>query len=270
MWLPPDAGPAERLTRAAVVAVAILVLLFLTVPILIVVPLSFSSEPFFSLPLPGLSLRWYADFFGNARWLAAVLNSTVVAVAATVLATALGTLAALGLGHPAFPWRSAAMAVLVAPLIVPVVILAVGTYLLFGRLGLVDTRPGLVLAHTVLALPLVVVTVTAALKNHDRNLVRAAAGLGAPPLAVFFRVTLPLIAPGVVAGALFAFATSFDEVVVALFLTGAAQRTLPVQMFAGIRDQINPTIMSAATCVLVLSVALFAVVTWLTGRSRRS
>lgn len=269
MWLPTYAGPAERLNRIGIIAVAALVLLFLIAPILVVVPLSFSSEPFFTFPVPGLSLRWYTDFFGNERWLASLLNSVIVASSTTVLATVLGTMAALGLNHPAFPFRQTAAAVLISPMIIPVIILAVGGYLFFGRLGLINTRLGLVLAHTVLALPFVVITVTATLKGYDRNLDRAAASLGAPPLDAFRRVTLPLIAPGVASGAIFAFATSFDEVVVALFLTGAEQRTLPVQMFSGIRDQINPTIMSAATLLLVLSVALFLTVSLLAGRARR-
>jgi putative spermidine/putrescine transport system permease protein len=158
------------------------------------------------------------------------------------------------------------MALLISPMIVPIVIVAVGSYLFFGQFGLTNTRTGLVLAHTALATPFVVITVTATLSTYDTNLTRAALSLGAPAASAFFRVTLPNILPGVVSGAIFAFAISFDEVVVALFMTAAEQRTLPVQMFSGIRDQINPTIMAAATLLLALSITLFALLALLTRR----
>jgi putative spermidine/putrescine transport system permease protein len=269
MWLPAYAGPGERALRALVVAFAGLALVFLMAPLLVVVPLSFSSEPFFTFPIPGFSLRWYEDLLANERWMASLGNSLVVAAATTVLATVLGTMAALGLNRPSFPAKKAVTALLISPMIVPIVIVAVGGYLFFGRLGLVNTRLGLVLVHTALAIPFVVITVNATLAGYDRNLDRAAASLGAPALPAFFRVTLPLIAPGVVAGAIFAFATSFDEVVVALFLTAAEQRTLPVQMFSGIRDQISPTIMAAATLLFLFSTALFLVTTSLAARAGR-
>ena len=266
MWLPSYATGRERLARLGVVAVAAATLAFLVAPLFIVVPLSFSNDPFFTFPVPEYSLRWYRDFFANDRWTTGVANSTITAVLTTVLATVLGTLAALGMARPDFPWRRPVMALLISPMIVPVVIVAVGGYLFFGRLELTNTRFGLVVAHTALAAPFVVVTVAATLSTYDTNLTRAALSLGAPPLSAFFRVQLPIILPGIVSGAVFAFATSFDEVVVALFLTGAEQRTLPVQMFSGIRDQINPTIMAAATLLLGLSVLLFAVVAFLTRR----
>ncbi|WP_181702682.1 ABC transporter permease [Chthonobacter albigriseus] len=268
MWLPQYATPGERIGRTFVVLFAVLVALFLVAPLLVVVPLSFADQPFFTFPVPSYSVRWYADFFSSERWIVSVFNSLVVAVLTAVIATVLGTLAALGLSRPDFPGRGFVMAVLISPMIVPIVIVAVGAYLFFGNLGLANTRTGLVLSHTALALPFVIVTVTATLSGYDRNLSRAAASLGAPPLDVFRRVTLPLIAPGVASGAVFAFATSFDEVVVALFLTGAEQRTLPVQMFSGIRDQINPTIMAAATMLIALSVALFVTVGWLARRAK--
>lgn len=267
LWLPSYATGQERIVRLVLLAFVVGVLVFLIAPILVVIPLSFSKEPFFTLPVREWSLRWYADFFGNERWLASIANSLVTAVATTALATGLGTAAALGLARPAFPYRRAVMAVMLSPMIVPIVIVAVGSYLFFGHLGLVNTRAGLVLAHTALALPFVVVTVLATLSGYDTNLTRAGLSLGAPPLAVFRRVTLPSIAPGVASGAIFAFAVSFDEVVVALFLTASERRTLPVQMFSGIRDQIRPTIMAAATLLFALSVLLFVVATRL-GRRR--
>lgn len=268
MWLPSYATPIEKWLRFAVVGFAILVLLFLIAPLFVIVPLSFSDDPFFTFPAPRYSLRWYHDFFGNERWIAGIVNSAITAVLTTVLATMVGTMAALGMTRPSFPHRSAVMALLISPMIVPVVIVAVGSYLFFGPLGLTNTRTGLVLAHTALATPFVVITVTATFSTYDTNLTRAAQSLGASPLSAFFRVTLPAIMPGVVSGAIFAFATSFDEVVVALFMTSAEQRTLPVQMFSGIRDQINPTIMAAATMLLGLSILLFVAVALLTRKGR--
>lgn len=269
MWLPQYAGAGERLSRLLVVAFAFLVAVFLIAPLLVVIPLSFSEQPFFSFPVPAYSTRWYQDFFGSERWIASVMNSLAVGILTTIMATVLGTLAALGLSRPDFPMRAPVMALLISPMIVPVVIVAVGAYLFYGRMGLAGTRSGLVLAHTALALPFVIVTVTATLAGFDRNLSRAAASLGARPHQAFLAVTLPLIAPGVLSGAVFAFAISFDEVVVALFLTNAEQRTLPVQMFSGIRDQINPTIMAAATMLIALSASLFVSIAVLRARTAR-
>lgn len=269
MWLPSYATGSERLLRICVVVFAVLVMLFLIAPLFIIVPLSFSQDPFFTLPVREYSLRWYQDLFGNPRWMDAMFNSGVVAVLTTVFATTLGTLAALGIARPDFPARRVVMALLISPMIVPVVIVAVGSYLFFGQFGLTNTKAGLVFAHTALATPFVVITVTATLSTYDTNLTRAAHSLGASGLSAFFLVTLPNILPGVISGAIFAFATSFDEVVVALFMTAAEQRTLPVQMFSGIRDQINPTIMAAATMLLGLSVTLFAAVAFLSRKALR-
>lgn len=270
LFLPSYASGRERTLRAVLLGFVVAVLLFLVAPLIVVVPLSFSQEAFFTFPITHYSLRWYDDFFGNPRWLSSLSNSVVVAVATTLLATLLGTAASLGLARPGFPWRRAVMSVMLLPMIVPVVIVAVGSYLFFGRLGLVDTRAGLILAHTALALPFVVVTVLATLSGYDTNLTRAGLSLGAPPFSVFLRVTLPAIMPGIVSGAIFAFAVSFDEVVVALFLTSADRRTLPVQMFSGIRDQINPTIMAAATFLFALSILLFLTAGWLSRRGAKA
>jgi len=196
-------------------------------------------------------------------------NSFIVAISTTVLATFLGTLAALGLTRAKFPLKGLVMAMLISPMIVPVVITAVGVYFFFARLGLTNTLSGLVLAHTVLAVPFVVITVTSSLQGFDITLTRAAASLGANPVTVFFKVTLPLILPGLISGALFAFATSFDEVVVALFLAGPAQRTLPRQMFSGIRENIGPTITAVATLLIIISVLLMVAMELLRRRSER-
>jgi putative spermidine/putrescine transport system permease protein len=245
------------------------VLLFLIAPILAVMPLSFNSVPFFTYPMPGLSLRWYRDFFLTDRWQGALHNSLIVASSTTVLAMILGTLAALGLSRANFPLRTAVMSLLISPIIVPVVITAVGMYFFFAEVGLLNTYTGLILAHTVLAAPFVVITVTATLIGFDHSLSRAGASLGASPTMVFFKVILPLILPGMISGALFAFGTSFDEVVVVLFVASPEQRTLPKVMFAGIREMISPTITAAATVLILVSIAMLTSVELLRRRSER-
>ncbi|ANW03025.1 ABC transporter permease [Bradyrhizobium icense] len=245
------------------------VLLYLVAPILVIIPLSFNSVPFFSYPMPGLSLRWYEEFLLTDRWQGALHNSIFVAVSVTLLSTVLGTLAALGLSRPNFPWRAAVMSLLISPIIIPVVITAVALYFFYADLGLVNTYTGLILAHTTLATPFVVITVTTTLIGFDHTLTRAAAGLGAPSVTVFFKVTLPLILPGMISGALFAFLTSFDEVVIALFVAGPEQRTLPKAMFSGIREEISPTITAAATVLILLSITMLTTVELLRRRSER-
>jgi putative spermidine/putrescine transport system permease protein len=267
----PEPNPtlAQRVARIALATLAALVLAFLVAPIAIIVPLSFSSGSFLYYPLPGFSLRWYEDFFGSSFWLPAVWNSLLVGTSATLLATLLGTLAALGLWRARFPGQGVVLALLIAPMVVPVVIIAVGVYFAFAPLGLNDGYAGLILAHATLGAPFVVITVLAALSGFDRSLLRAASNLGAPPITAFARVMLPLILPGVLSGAVFAFAASFDEVVVALLIAGPGQRTLPRQMFAGINDNISLTIAAAATMLIAVSIAFMALVAWLHARSRR-
>ncbi|HTP99404.1 MAG TPA: ABC transporter permease [Casimicrobiaceae bacterium] len=259
----------QRIAHVALAATTAVVLAFLVAPILVVVPLSFSSGSFFYYPLPGLSLRWYEDFFNSSFWLPSVRNSLIVGTCATLLATLLGTLAALGLWRTRFPGQGLLLALLISPMVVPVVIVAVGVYFAFAPLGLNDGYAGLILAHTALAAPFVVVTVLATLAGFDRTLVRAAASLGAHPLTTMRRVILPLILPGVLSGAVFAFAVSFDEVVVALLIAGPGQRTLPRQMFAGINDNISLTITAAATMLIAISLAFMAFVGWLQRRDER-
>ena len=259
----------QRLAGAGLAVLTALVLIFLIAPILVIVPLSFSSGSFFYYPLPGFSFRWYQDFFASSFWLPSVWNSLIVGTAATLLATLLGTLAALGIWRTRFPGQGLLLAVLISPMVVPVIIVAVGVYFAFAPLGLTDGYAGLILAHTTLAVPFVVVTVLATLAGFDRTLLRAAASLGAPPVTTFRRVTLPLILPGVLSGAVFAFAASFDEVVVALLIAGPGQRTLPRQMFAGINDNISLTITASATMLIAISLVLMALVGWLQRRSAR-
>ena len=259
----------QRLAHLGLAVMTAIILSFLVAPIVIIVPLSFSSGSFFYYPLPGFSLRWYEDFFASSFWLPSVWNSLLVGTSATILATLLGTLAALGLWRTRFPGQGLLLAVLISPMVVPVIIIAVGVYFAFAPAGLTDGYTGLILAHTTLGAPFVVVTVLATLSGFDRTLLRAAASLGARPLTTFRRVMLPLILPGVLSGAVFAFAASFDEVVVALLIAGPGQRTLPRQMFAGINDNISLTITAAATMLIAISLAFMVFVSWLQRRSER-
>ena len=259
----------ERATRVGLNALTAAVLVFLVAPILTIMPLSFSSGSFLYYPLPGLSLRWYEDFFTSPFWLTSLKNSLIIGVSATALATGLGTLAALGIWRARFPAQALVLAILISPMVVPVVIVAVGDYFAFAPLGLTDGYLGLVLAHATLGVPFVVITVLATLSGFDRTLIRAAESLGASRLKTFRRVTLPLILPGVASGAVFAFAASFDEVVVVLLMAGPGQRTLPRQMFAGINDKISLTIAAAATMLIAISLLLMIVVGWLQRRSAR-
>nr|WP_230492840.1 ABC transporter permease [Martelella alba] len=245
------------------------ILLFLVIPILIIVPLSFNSGSFLSYPLNGFSLRWYQTFFHSQEWLDALGNSLIVAPLATLLATVLGVLASMGLARSEFRGKNLVMAIIISPMVAPVVIVAVGMFFFFARVSLLNSYVGLVLAHALLGVPFVVITVTAVLKSYDTRLSRAAASLGAPPLLVFRKITLPLIAPGVFSGALFAFAASFDEVVVTLFLASPRQRTLPIQMFAGIRENLDPTIAAAATLMIGASLVLLVVMELLRRRGER-
>ena len=260
---------SERFWTAALWTTSILVFVFLLAPILAIVPLSFSSGQFLTYPIPGFSLRWYADFFTSDKWLHSLWNSMIVGVCATLLATALGTVASLGLVRANFRGKGLIMGLLLSPMIVPLVITAVGFYFFFAPLGLTASYTGLIVAHTALAAPFVVVTVTATLQGFDMNLARASASLGANPTTTFFKVILPLIAPGVASGALFAFATSFDEVVVVLFVAGPEQRTLPREMFSGIRENISPTITAVATILIVFSICLLVALELLRRRNAR-
>ncbi len=266
---PRHTEPRYRLWWYAMRVFVALVCVFLVAPILAIVPISFSSGSFLSYPLPGFSLKWYAEVFEPRPWMFALRNSLIVGSGATVLATTLGTLAALGLARANLPGRDAVTAFLISPMVVPLIITAVGVYFFFAQLGLTASFPGLILAHTVLAVPFVVITVTATLEGFDTNLIRAGQSLGADPVRVFRKVTLPLISPGVASGAIFAFAISFDEVVVAIFLAGPAQRTLPRQMFDGIRENISPAILAVATLLVVVALALMITIGLLKRRSER-
>ncbi len=259
--------PQEKAERFLSRGYAYLVLAFLVAPLIVIIPLSFNAEPYFtftskmlSLDPDGFSLRWYRDIIDNPQWLEAIGNSVVIALASTILATVLGTLAAVGLARSNMPFRNFFMALLISPLVVPIVIAAAGMYFFYSSVGLAQTHLGIILAHTTLGVPFVVITMTATLSGFDRNLIKAAGSLGADPITAFFRVTLPLVAPGMISGALFAFAASFDEVVTVLFLGGPDQRTIPRQMWSGIREQISPTILAVATLLILFSCLLLLAV----------
>ena len=268
-------GAGDRIARTAYLGFCAVVFFFLLAPILVIVPLSFNAEPYFTFTEGMLrfdpeaySLRWYRQIVEDEAWRRGMANSFIIGLSATALATTLGTLAALGLASSAMPARRMVMGLLISPLVTPLIISAAGMFFFYSSVGLTQTHVGLILAHAALGTPFVVITVTATLTGFDANLTRAAASMGAGPLRTFRQVQLPLIAPGVFSGALFAFATSFDEVVVVLFMGGVEQRTIPRQMWAGIREQISPAILAVATFLVVFAVTLLLTVEWLRRRSQ--
>jgi putative spermidine/putrescine transport system permease protein len=276
MSLPTYATTGQRIWYYTFRVLCGLIFFFLIAPIAVVIPLSFNSQDFFtftpemlSLNPDGFSLKHYRDFFGNPDWQQALGNSVKIAPVATVISVGLGTLAAIGLSQPHVPARRAIMALLISPMIVPLIISAAGMYFFYSKIGLAGTYWGVVLAHAALGIPFVIITVTATLVGFDHSLTRAAANMGADPVTTLFKVQMPVILPGVISGGLFAFITSFDEVVVVIFVGSAKQQTLPWQMFTGLREQISPTILAVATILVVISIALLATVELLRRRSER-
>lgn len=274
--LPPYSSNLQVTWYYAFRVICGLIFFFLIFPILVIMPLSFNAEDFFTftpkmlaLDPDGYSVKHYVDFFTNPDWQQALWNSVTIAPVATILATTFGTVAAIGLSQSHVPFKSVIMALLISPMIVPLIISAAGMYFFYSRIGLQGTYWGVVLAHAALGTPFVIITVTATLVGFDRSLTRASASLGADPVTTFFKVQMPLIIPGVVSGALFAFITSFDEVVVVLFLGSASYKTLPWQMFTGLREQISPTILAVATLMVAISIVLLTVLELLRRRSER-
>ncbi len=246
-----------------------LVLLFLMAPVLIVLILSFSSARFLSFPPPGLSLQWYAHFFSAAAWTGAAVTSLWIGLVVTVLSILLGTPAAIGLVRGDFPGKKAVNGLILSPIIVPGIIVAIGVYYAYARFQLVGNPLALVLAHTCLAAPFVVINVASALTGVDPRLEQAARNLGAGPLATFRQVTLPLIQPGIFAGAIFAFSTSFDELLVALFVSGSTAVTLPRRIWEQIRFDIEPTIAAASSLLIGLTFGLMLIAELLRRRAER-
>lgn len=310
MALPTYASPLEKIWHGAYLVICGLIFFFLIAPIVVVIPLSFNVEPYFtftekmlSFDPSGYSLRWYdtlltfgmanpeaprdwnwwVDAWHNAKWVNAAKSSIIIGICSTIVATVLGTLAALGLSRPEMPYRRIIMAVLISPMIVPIIITATGMFFFYSNpcepltwIGLnpscgklAGTYLGVILAHATLGIPFVIITVTATLIGFDQSLARAAASLGASPTRTFFKVIMPLILPGVISGALFAFVTSFDEVVAVLFIAGPDQQTIPRQMWTGIREQISPAILAVATLLVIFSIALLTTVEVLRRRSEK-
>jgi putative spermidine/putrescine transport system permease protein len=263
------ASLAQRCIRWGFVLFCGLVFAFLILPIFAIVPLSFNGGSFLTYPLDGFSLRWYEEVLTTEKWLRALRNSLIIAIPATALATVLGTLAALGLAQMQFRGKGLLTGLLISPMVAPLIITAVGVYFFYAPLGLTSSYTGLILIHAALGAPFVLVTVSATLAGFDTSLIRAASSLGARPPTVFFRVIMPLILPGLVSGALFAFVTSFDEVVVLLFIGGPEQRTLTREIFDGLREHVTPAITAVAALLVLLATALMVAMEMLRRRSDR-
>lgn len=276
MAIPAHAGTGERIWYYTYRIICGLIFFFLIAPVIVVIPLSFNAEPYFTftkdmlaLNPEGFSTKWYTEFFNDRNWRGAVENSFIIAFFSTILATVFGTIAALGLSRSEMPAKTLVMGILISPMVVPIIISAAGMFFFYSDIGLASTHIGVILAHAALGTPFVVITVTATLVGFDYSLTRAAATLGASPTRAFFKIIVPLILPGVISGALFAFVTSFDEVVVVRFVGSYAQRTIPWAMFSGLREQISPTILAVATLLVILSVLMLTAVELLRRRSDR-
>ncbi len=269
MALPDHSTLGERIWFYAFRIIIGIVFFYLLFPLLSIIPLSFNSGELLSYPLQGFSLRWYEDFFGSGRWGLAIKNSLIIGLSSAVFATILGTAAAVGINRAHFPGKQIIVALLISPMMIPLVITALSLYLFYARLGLNNSYAGLILAHTILGMPFVLITVSATLQGFDYNLIRAGTSLGASPLQVFFKIVLPNISPGVFSGALFAFATSLDEVVVVMFIAGPSHRTIPRQMFSGIREHLSPTFLAAATILILFAALLMLTLELLRKRNQK-
>ena len=289
MALPSYATPTQRTYYYAYLFFCFVVFFFLIAPLVAIIPISFSRSPFMLFtegmlawpPDPeAWSFRWYRYMVGicedkvlttpcGNKWMRGTVNSFFIGTISTLIATALGTLAALGLSRPHMPYKGLIMSILISPMIVPLIITAAGMFFFYAKINLVYTFTGIILAHVALSTPFVVITVTATLVGFDTNMTRASQSLGARPIRTFFKVIMPLILPGVISGALFAFITSFDEVVIVMFMASLDQLTIPKQMWAGIRQEISPVILCMATCLVALSIFLLTTVELLRRRSEK-
>jgi len=289
MALPSYATPIQRTYYYLYIFICSLVFFFLIAPLVAIIPISFSQSPFMVFtegmmtwpPDPeAWSFRWYRYMVGictdknlttpcSNKWMIGTVNSFFIGFVSTFFATALGTLAALGLSRPHMPYKALIMSILISPMIVPLIITAAGMFFFYAKINLVYTFTGIILAHIALSTPFVVITVTATLVGFDMNMVKASQSLGARPMRTFFKVIMPLILPGVISGALFAFITSFDEVVIVMFMASLDELTIPKQMWAGIRQEISPVILCMATCLVALSIFLLTTVELLRRRSEK-
>lgn len=255
-----EAGSWRSPHRLALMALGVATVIFLVGPMLVVIPMSFTGAQILSWPPEGFSLQWYAKMIDDPQWSRAFVNSMQVATLTAIVSTILGTLAALGIVRGRFPGKGLVNALVLSPLIVPVIIIAIGFFAFYSIVRLTGSLPGLVLAHTALAVPFVIINVGTLLRTMDRTLELAAASLGANPWRTFWRVTFPIILPGVVAGALFAFITSWDEVVVSIFMTSTRFRTLPVEMWEQVRQVVDPTVAAVSTTLLAVTSTLLVLV----------
>lgn len=237
-------------------------IVFLVAPLFAIAVISFSASRYLEFPPEHFSLRWYETAFHDSSWLSALATSIAVAVPAAIIATALGTLAAFGFVRSQFLGKSALLAVSLSPMVTPGIVFAVGSYFLFARLGLLETRTALVLAHAALALPVTLISVAAALGAVDPRLEQSARTLGARPADAAWRVTMPIIRPAVFSGAVLAFVTSFDEPVVSLFVAGTRTVTLPKRMWDGIQYEIDPTAAAVSTMLIVVAIGAVAATVW--------
>lgn len=276
MALPAYASPLERTWYYTYRVICALIFLFLIFPILVIVPLSFNALPYFtftkemlSLDPAGYSLRWYQALLGSEEWLFSIRNSFIISISSTIISTSLGTLAALGLSRRHMPLRAPITALLISPMIVPLIITAAALFSFYARVNLANTFFAIIMSHVVLGTPFVVITVTAAMSSFDEQLIRASQSLGANQVTTFFKIIMPLLLPGVIAGALFAFITSLDEVVVVIFLAGPEQTPMTVRMFSGLREEISPTILALASILVAFSIVLLSVMELLRRRGEK-
>ena len=278
MALPSYTETRYRIWHYIYITICASIFIFLIAPLFVIFPLSFSHDEFliFSekmkrLDPDGFSLRWYKDMIWGTKnpWGLAAKNSLMIAFFSTIGSVIIGTLAAVGLSSRHMPFKGLIMAILISPMIVPLIISGTAIFFFMAKVGLAATHTGIILAHIILGTPFVVITVTATLTGFDHSVTRAAASLGSNPVNTFMKVTLPLITPGVISGALFAFVTSFDEVIVVLFLAGLENTTIPIQMWVGLREQLSPTILAVATCLIIMSTLILVSAELLRRRSER-
>lgn len=248
--------PATVLSRILLAIAGVAILVFLVLPIFIVVPMSFSASRFLAFPPTAWSLRWYVEYFGGAEWMLATAVSLQTATATCLLATPIGVAAAYAIHTTKTRLTEVAYPLLMVPLMIPHIVVAVGVFFLFARIGLNNTLTGLILAHTMLAIPFVLITTLSGMQGFDMNQERAAQSLGVNRLTAFLKVTAPQIKGSIIAGALFAFISSFDEVVVSLFLSGGPTSTLPKRMFVALRDEVDPTIAAISSLLIVASLSI--------------
>jgi|TARA_B110000977_G_scaffold53017_1_gene72031 putative spermidine/putrescine transport system permease protein len=278
MALPSYTETRYRIWHYIYLTICTSVFIYLVAPLFVIFPLSFSADEFlmFSegmkrLDPDAFSTRWYKDMVWGTKnpWGLAAKNSLMVAFFATIGSVLIGTLAAVGLSSRHMPYKGIIMAILISPMIVPLIISGVAIFFFMAKVGLAATHTGIIIAHIILGTPFVVITVTATLSGFDHSVTRAAASLGSTPINTFMKITLPLILPGVISGGLFAFVTSFDEVVVVLFLAGLENTTIPIQMWIGLREQLSPTILAVATCLIIMSTLILVTAELLRRRSER-